>query len=490
MSFSFKKTILLAIVCLSFLVACSKSETQFSGRISQASPLARIEIIEAGSIATLPLVNIGLTPEGKFSKTVTVPHSGMYILSYNGRLGTIYLQKGKDIQINAQEDTFPEKFVVQGKGKEDNAFVQQSQEALQNYIQKYDQNIFASNEEIFLESIKRLRQGLLDEIERVSKVTGAGSEVVQWQKNDLEVNILVLLSQYVQIQKINPANPGYTPSPAYQSYIKSLEKDDFLEQIPTYRQYLLSKEKDGYESFISKKQSKSKSNVGKLIDYLRPKKGISQNAKDYMAAFLATSMDLQPESKTLNHAMKEIHSGISSKEIKNELERLSLAIQGPKINTEITHKDMLTVEGKPTRLTASDRPQLIFFYASWNPNLIENHLPILKEIQKIYGKKVQLTLVNMDDTEDQFKKTASASIASIPGIRNLYTRGGLESPFAIQIGQYGFKLPNALIIEKNRVKSPTYTRLDHPDLIQRLNIYLGAVPQNFNPSTHTTPTTR
>ena len=48
-----------------FTISCSK-KVEVKGKISGSSPLERIEFIEASGVATLPLVNLGVKPDGTF----------------------------------------------------------------------------------------------------------------------------------------------------------------------------------------------------------------------------------------------------------------------------------------------------------------------------------------------------------------------------------------------------------------------------------------
>ena len=102
-----KKYILLSIFSL-FIFSCSKKEIIISGKISNASPLSRIEIVDMSSVATLPIINIGLDEKGNFSDTLSVEKSGVYAVLYNGKNNFIYLKKGENINISGNSATFPE----------------------------------------------------------------------------------------------------------------------------------------------------------------------------------------------------------------------------------------------------------------------------------------------------------------------------------------------------------------------------------------------
>ena len=109
-----KKYILLSIFSL-FIFSCSKKEIIISGKISNGSPLSRIEIVDMSSVATLPIINIGLDEKGNFSDTLSVEKSGVYAVLYNGRNNFIYLKKGENINISGNSATFPEEMKFTGE---------------------------------------------------------------------------------------------------------------------------------------------------------------------------------------------------------------------------------------------------------------------------------------------------------------------------------------------------------------------------------------
>ena len=135
-----KKFILLSIFSL-FIFSCSKKEIIISGKISNASPLSRIEIVDMSSVATLPIINIGLDEKGNFSDTLSVEKSGVYAVLYNGRNNFIYLKKGENINISGNSATFPEEMKFTGEGQGNNNFLIESQKFISSYFSKQDRRV-------------------------------------------------------------------------------------------------------------------------------------------------------------------------------------------------------------------------------------------------------------------------------------------------------------------------------------------------------------
>lgn len=59
------KKVLWFLLLAMTIVSCSK-KTEVSGKIANASPLERIEFIEASGVTALPLINIPVSPKGNF----------------------------------------------------------------------------------------------------------------------------------------------------------------------------------------------------------------------------------------------------------------------------------------------------------------------------------------------------------------------------------------------------------------------------------------
>lgn len=129
------KKYFLLLLLLILTLSCSK-KTEVKGKITNASPLERIEIIEATGVGTLPIVNLGLNNKGEFSGSFDAPKDGMYALTYGGQMNMIYLKKGQTLDISGNGATFPQQMVISGEAKPNNDFIKETQKYFETYASK------------------------------------------------------------------------------------------------------------------------------------------------------------------------------------------------------------------------------------------------------------------------------------------------------------------------------------------------------------------
>ena len=110
-----KKYLLLLLLAI-FTISCSK-RVDVTGKIKGGSPLERIEFIEASGVASLPLINVGVDKDGNFKGSFNAPKDGMYVITYAGKQGLIYLRRGENAQIVGDARVFPPTFTTTGTTK-------------------------------------------------------------------------------------------------------------------------------------------------------------------------------------------------------------------------------------------------------------------------------------------------------------------------------------------------------------------------------------
>ena len=165
------------------------------------------------------------------------------------------------------------------------------------------------------------------------------------------------------------------------------------------------------------------------------------------------------------------------------MKNLEEAIYGIEQGTDVSGLSLVKQDG--SKITLADlkgKPTALVFYASWNPYITESTMPVLKEMVKFYGSKMNFAFINLDDTQDQFVKTSKAMFTGIQG-NNYYATGGMKSEIAKKFAVYGFKMPSFIIIDKDgKISSKTYLNIADPALVDGLNKASGlqaptAVPQ-------------
>ncbi|MEJ8590908.1 TlpA family protein disulfide reductase [Riemerella anatipestifer] len=451
-----KKYLLLVLFAI-LMVSCSKNEVQISGTLKNASPLDRIELINVSSASSLPIMNIGVDAKGNFSATPKIEEDGIYLITYARQMNFIYLKKGNNIKITADATEFPRKMKILGDGEKNNEFLTQMQSYIEDYMSKIDMQLMSKSEKEFIAAVKKIQTDVDKKIEEVKSKTKPDSEVVEWKSSEMKVTLLMITEQYAAMHGAATGNPNFKPSAEFTKYQDGLKGDEkkWIKTLPTYRSYLLIKNQEGFTSFMNTLQNKEISTTEAFVKYLEGKKDIDQYTKDHLIAFVATQYDLQPQHPRIKQVMEVVNKSIKDSQIKKELEKVKLAIQGIEVGQKAPSVDLVNNKGEKVSLSKYEgKPSVLIFYASWNPYVSESLTPSVKQLATQYGGKVNLVMINLDDTEDQFKKTEAAMFKGLK-VESLYAKNGMNSEAADKFGIYGFKLPSAVVIDKDgKVASP------------------------------------
>ncbi|MCW3160249.1 TlpA family protein disulfide reductase [Chryseobacterium oryctis] len=483
-----KKYLLLFIIAV-FAMSCSK-KVEVKGKITNGSPLERIEFIEASGVATLPLANIGVKNDGTFSGSFEAPKSGMYMISYGGKNNLIYLKAGQNLEISGNGATFPTEYVITGDAKKNNDFFTASQKYLANYAQTVNMNeLMTKDEATFIKGIQKVEADVNKNIDENAKKFNPDNEVIKWKQNDIKATLLSIMSQFEMMKKQMSGNPSFKVAKVFTDYENKLQenKDALLKEHPVYRQFLLSKMSPDFQKYAEAK-SKGKTDVttSELFnEYLKGKKDVSQITKDYLLAFVMAQSDIHPGSpvKTIDKIKKIIDEDIKDATIKKDLSQIQLAVNGLKIGEVAPDASLTKADGKAYKLSENKgKPYMIAFYASWNPYIGEATVPVLKEVVNFYKSKMNFVFVNVDDTKDQFVKTSNSLLKGITGT-NVYAEGGLNSDIAKKYAVYGFKLPNFIIVDKDgKIASRSYVNLGEQELVEILDKQTGLSAPKVNPN--------
>lgn len=445
-----KKYFLLALFSI-FLISCGKKETHISGKINNAVPLARMEIIDPSSIATLPLINIGFDDNGNFSENFEIEKDGVYALIYNGQPTYIYLEKGQKLNISGNSSNFTEGLKFSGDGANHSEFLLESQKFITNYLDQLNLDIFAKNETEFINELKKIGSEVSKKLDEIAKEKKANDKVLQWRKDEFAVNILMISTQYEPRHAQLTQKQDFKVSKKYTEEIKKLENESWVKEFPAYRQYLLMQLDEEFFNFaLPFAQNPEHTRTELFVKFLETKKELSQETKDYLTSFVATSLDFNPHNPKLDAVIKAVQSSIKNEGIRKDLEKLHTVIKGPKKGTELSNLSLKNAEGKESKISElKGKPTLLVFYSSWaNAMEMVNYIvPALKESSEYYEGKLNFAYINLDDDYQQFSKTSQALLKGLKGI-HLYADGGLKSEFAKQMQLYGFKLPSFVLIDK------------------------------------------
>lgn len=476
-----------------FMTSCSK-KVEIKGKLSNVNPLERIELIESSGVATLPLINMGVDKNGSFKGDFKAPKNGIYIITYGGRQGIIYLKGGQNVEITGDASQFPTNFAVVGDAKNNNDFIKNTQLFLDNYATKLNMgSIIQMDEPAFLKETKKIASDLNQNIDETAKKFNADNDAKQWKKDEITTSILGLLNQY----EINHAqaiqNPSFKVSKAFKDYENSLKEDNdrLVENHPQYRNYLLSTMAEDFQKYSQAHNKDQKLSTSQVFsEFLKTKKDLSQITKDYLLAYVIAQSDINISgSKETNARVnKIIDSEIKNDQIKKDLKKIEFVLSGLVEGDELPKSDLIKADGSKFSFTElKGKPALIMFYASWNPRLTETTIPVLKEVVNFYKSKVSFVYVNLDDSKEQFIKTSTALLKGLPGT-NAYAEGGINSQFAKDYGLYGFKLPGFLVLNKdNKIEGHYYVNLGDPDIVSTLNKVSGLKAPEMEPQNQMAP---
>ncbi|MNX94008.1 Redoxin [compost metagenome] len=454
------------------------------GNVKGGSPLERIEFIEASGVATLPLVNLGVDDKGNFKGEFKAPKNGMYAMTYAGKMNFIYLKKGQTLNISGDAATFPEVFKIEGDAKKNNDFITATQKFLETYSSKLNMQMLQKKEPEFLAEIKKIHSDLEKNLDENADKLGADSDVVKLKKDELVTNILTFLVQYQSAHGQVTGDPAFKVSKNFTDYEKSLTKDNdrMVENLPVYRNYLLNKVGQDFQTFAEKQQDKNTASMSAIFGrFLATNKEMSQKSKDYLLAFVIAKFDLNPYTSEVEKVLKVSDEYIKDSEVKKDLNSAINAVFGLKKGELAPKVSLAKLDGKSGNFETNGKPTLVMSYASWNPYIGQSTIPVLKEVVNFYKAKVNFAFVNLDDTKDQFTKTANAMFKGIPGT-NYYAEGGLSSEYAKKYFIYGFKIPGFFLIDKDgKVASQTFYNLGDAKFVEEMNKISGLQAPTVNP---------
>lgn len=474
------KKILSLLMMIVMLVSCSK-KVEVKGHISGANPLDRVEIVEASGVATLPLVSLPVDNKGDFSGSFEAPKNGMYVIGYGGNINMVYLKAGQKLEISGEVGTFPTDMKISGEAKANNDFLKKAEETFKNQASKIDvQKLLTEKEDAFITQYKKIQDDLIKLIEEDAKKLKADAEVLDYKKMDTRIKLVGLLEMYEKNHAMATANVQYKPSAKFLELKKEVTKDGdkMVQESPMYREYLLSTLNADFQAFAQPKMMNASGNAPLISElfaqFLKNRKELSTTAKDYLFAYIISQADINYQNtKKYDKINKLIEDNVQDKQVKTNLKELQKVLMGFKESTA-PDLSIIKADGKKTNLSEiKGKPTMVFFYASYNPNIAITTIPTLKDINTNYKSKLNFVFINIDDTKEQFVKTSSAMLKDFIG-ENYFIEGGINSNEARKFGLYSFKIPNVILLDKEgKLVGRPYFNLGDMELATELQKLTG-----------------
>lgn len=474
------RRIFLLLMFALLVVSCSK-KVEVKGKITNPSPLDRVEITDASGVATLPLVNMGLNAKGEFSGSFEAPKDGMYAITYAGGMGMVYLERGQTLDISGDGASFPGEFKIVGDAKANNDFVQKIQTEITNYFNNLNvHKLITEKEPKFLTTLADSKGKLLEILEDNAKKFGASEAVLKLKQDEVDVALLGVMDFYERQKKAE--NEKFVVSADFKKMEKKLQKynDRKIRTIPQYREFVIGKIAEDYTKYSQKiMMSEKPDEEPKLLsqvfsDFLKTRKDLSALTKEYLFAYVISQTDINPEYFDKYDKIKTlIDENVTDAKVKKDLEHLQVVLMGGKVGS--TPKlTLVDKNGKKTKLSDfKGKPTLLVFYASWNPNIGITTMPILKEVVDFYKSKAQFAYINVDDTMEQFSKTSGEMLKGFTG-NSYWVEGGLNSQELRTFGVYGFRTPSYVILDANgKIYSKPFFNLGEAQFVDLMSKVTG-----------------
>ena len=474
------KKYLLVILLSIFAISCSK-KVEINGKITGASPLERFEVIEASSLGTLPLVNLGLTKDGTIEGSFEAPNDGMYIINFAARQAYVYLEAGQKFEFTANAIDFSESLKISGDAKANNDYLKELQTYIRNYSQKLNMEaMMAKDEAGFLKEAQKIKSDLEKSLDDTKSKFKPSSGLYKFKKEEVSASILGLLSQYESAHQMMTQNPSFKVSQKFKDYEAELAKDGdkLVQNQPIYRNYMLNKLAADYQQYTKAnvKEDSKQTNSEVFAKYLDTRKDLSQVTKDYLLGFVMGQFDInrQLDPKNKSALVKLATDKIKDATVKSDIVKLLDAVAGLSVGDLPKDESMVKADGKSFKISElKGKPTLVMFYTSWTPYIAESAVPIMKEVSNFYKGKMNFLFVNLDDTQEQFKKTSAALFTGIQGTQ-AHIEGGINSKTAAAWGIYSFKLPSFIVLDKDgKIASRPFNNLGEQELIDVLDKHTG-----------------
>lgn len=460
------------VLCLMALLAvsCSK-KVEVKGKVAGGSPLERIEIIEASSVSTLPLMNIGVNDKGEFSGSFDAPNNGLYVLTYGGGSNVIYLKKGQTLELEGNALSFPNDYKITGDAKANNDFLKAAQTGFEGYALKISmEDLFKKKEDEFLKEFASIKDSILNIMDAEGKKHKADADVVKFKKSEVDARLIGVLEGYAQMHGQVAQDAKYQPSAKFKEVKDGILKnsDQMVRDFPMFREYMLNELMGDFQKYRTNQPAKAPTEElvsQTFAEYLKTRKDLSSVKKDYFLSYVLTQGDLNfMNAPKYDQIKKLIDENVTDSKIKADLHKLQLVLMGHKEGTVPTLKLKDNAGAGKSLEDLKGKPAFVVFYASWNPGIAMTTVPVIAELHNQYGDKLPMVFVNLDDTKEQFAKTSASLFKGIKGT-HYWVEGGIASTAASTFGLYGFKIPSYLILDKEgKVASRPFFSLHDPDL--------------------------
>lgn len=409
-----KKYFLLLVAFSLFSFGLPPEQITLSGKITNATD-GKLKI--RGESFEKDIV---LKPDGSFSEKMTISYNGSYMALVGNNRIALYLAKGTNLTLWADEKDFYKSLKFSGNGSKENQYVA----AKNAYVNGINQEtLYKKNEADFLAQIKTVKQ---DIVKMFNSNGFSDAEYNQKEKRNIDYLEQVFILNYGKNHAHFSGLQNFSPSAGFPKMDAAINLDndaDFLFSNP-YKQLI-----NIHFNEVLEKQLKPEDQFLWKVALPEIKKLKSENIRNSL--LYAVSYEISPANPDVETLYKELNNLSTNpffkKEIAekfNKLQSMSSGNASPAFDFE-NHKG-----GKTSLASLKGKYVYIDVWATWcGPCLRE--IPALKKMEEsFHGKNIAFVSISVDTKKDYEKWKKMVTDKQLGGIQ-LIADNDWNSQFAL-----------------------------------------------------------
>lgn len=403
------------------------------------------------------LKEIQLKPDGSFSQKLDINYNGSYLLSTSTNRIAVYLSKGTNLSVFADNADFFRTLEFRGNGSMENKYIT-SKNAYVNAINQ--ENLYKMNEADFLNEVKGIKKDVTLLFDHGKFPEGKYKEM---ELRNIDFLEQVFIANYAKNHAHFAKIPDFKVSETFPKVDAKIDYDneaDFLFSNP-YKQLINLH----FNELLEKKITLADQYLWKaaLPEIKKLKSQSIKNSLLFALSYEVTGSN--PEAETLYKELSALSTNpLFKKEITdkfNKLKALSAGTLSPVFDYE-NHKG-----GKTSLASLKGKYVYIDVWATWcGPCLRE--IPALQKVEDDFkGKNVAFVSLSIDAKKDYEKWKNMVSDKKLGGIQ-LIADNDWSSKFAVDYGIVS--IPRFILIDpEGKIVNADAPRPSDPALVALFN---------------------
>lgn len=442
-----KNTIYLLLVLVFASFTHAKETVTLSGKILNVQ---EGKILIKGESFTK---EIALKVDGSFSETFDINYIGTYTIATKNNRASLYLSKGTNLAINADDKDFNSTLKFTGKGSVENQYLFEKSKIVSAIT---NDNLYKLNEEEFLKKINEIKTSVTAAYNKIKFLDANFKNRELANINYLEqLYILNYPKYHTHYAKIE----GFKVSESFPKFDSTIDLDNDNDYLfsNTYKQIVSAKFGEKIESQLANEDELSAKYALPMI-----KNHKSQSIKNALAQTLSYEVNAgNPEAQNLYNDIIDISTDVKFKEdltLKyNKIKTLAAGKPSPAFDYE-NHKG-----GKTSLESLRGKYVYVDVWATWcGP--CRKEIPSLKKVEEQYhGKNIEFVSISIDAVKDHEKWNKFVTEKQLGGIQ-LFADSDWNSKFVKEYAIDG--IPRFILIDPSgNIISADAPRPSDPKLI-------------------------